>query len=59
MDINNNIYKKIKKIMDYLEQESDKPSLPHNYETRIWEAGYKKAMLSVKNFISNIFKQDL
>lgn len=53
------IYKKLEKIMDYLEQESNKPSLPHNYETRIWEAGYKKAIQSVKNFISNIFKENL
>ena len=51
----NNIYIKIQKIIDYLEEESDKPSSYHNYESRIWDSGYRKAMKSAKEFILNIF----
>lgn len=54
----NNMYIKIQKIIDYIDEELNKPYLYHNYETRIWQAGYRRAMKSVKEFILNVLNKN-
>lgn len=52
------LYKKLKQILDYIEDELKKPINNHNYETRIWSSGYRWAMIKIKNFIWDILNKD-
>ena len=54
----NNLYKKIEQLLSFINEELDKPSNRHSYETRIWEKGYKRGMLVVKKFIENMLYKD-
>ena len=54
----NNIYKKIGQLLSFVNEELDKPLSRHNYEIRMWEKGYRRAMLGVKRFIENMFYKD-
>ena len=53
-----NLYEKLKKILNYIEDEANKEISNHSYETRIWSKGYRKAMITIKNFISNLLSKD-
>jgi len=53
-----NLYEKLKHILNYIEYESNKPIDNHNYETRLWSKGYKKAMVTIKSFLLNILNKD-
>ncbi len=53
------IYKKIEKLRCFVKSESDKQFSNHNCETRLWEKGYRSAMIAVKNFIDHLFHKDV
>jgi len=52
------LVEKLKKILSYVEDESNKPIENYNYETRIWSKGYRKAMITLKNYIWDILNKD-
>lgn len=54
----NKLYKKLKEILDFVEDEVNKPLDNYNYETRLWSKGYRKALITVKNFIWDIVNRD-
>lgn len=54
----NKIYKKLKRILEYVEGEADKPVNSSSYNLRMWELGYKNAMATVRDFIWKILNED-
>lgn len=51
-------YEKLRLILQYIEDEASKPLENHNYETRLWSKGYRKAMIIIENYIWNILNSD-
>lgn len=42
----------LKLILQYIVDESMKPLGSYNYETRLYTKGYRKAMITIKEFIT-------
>ncbi len=53
--MNDELYVKLKQLLDLVEREAEKPLEDYNYEVRIWSKGYQKAMITIKDYIWNIF----
>ncbi|WP_186430446.1 hypothetical protein [Clostridium sp. BSD9I1] len=53
-----NLFEKLLQILQFIETEADKPLNNDNYETKIYNKGYKEAMIAVRDFIWNIFNSD-
>lgn len=52
---NDELYAKLKILLDFVENEAKKPLDNYNYEVRIWSKGYQKAMITIRDYILNIF----
>ena len=48
--ISDALSEKLKLILQYIEDVASKPLENHNYETRLWSKGYRKAMIGRRNF---------
>ena len=51
------LYEKLKDILQFIDSETSKPLDTHNYETTIWSHGYKKAMITVRDYIWNVLNR--
>ena len=45
------LYEKLMLVLQYMEDEISKPLDNHNYETRAWSKGYRKALIMVQTYI--------
>ncbi|WP_198006270.1 hypothetical protein [Alkaliphilus oremlandii] len=54
----NKLYDTIKTLLNFIEDESRKELNNSSYEARIWSKGYKKAMVTIRNFIWNLLNKD-
>lgn len=52
------LFEKLLQILQFIENEADKPLNNDNYETRIYNKGYREAMITVRDFIWNTFNSD-
>lgn len=52
------LFEKLKQILQFVEDEASKPLDDYNYETRLWSTGYRKAMITTRNFIWKILNRD-
>lgn len=53
-----NLFEKLLQILQFIENESNKPLNNDDYETKLYNKGYKEAMIAVRDFIWNIFNSD-
>ncbi|MBE6066082.1 MAG: hypothetical protein E7211_00055 [Clostridium lundense] len=53
-----NLFEKLLQILQFIENESAKPLNNDDYETKLYNKGYKEAMIAVRDFIWNIFNSD-
>lgn len=49
------VYEKIQKVLNMVEEEIKRPLDNYSYETRLVSKGYRKGMQAVKKLIWNIF----
>ncbi|WP_425807727.1 hypothetical protein ACHOLT_10000 [Desulfitobacterium sp. Sab5] len=48
------LFDKLKQILQFVEAKANKPLDNYNYETRLWSKGYRKAMITTRDFIWRI-----
>jgi hypothetical protein len=56
--ISRKLYLKLIQILNFVDNEANKPLDNYNFETTLWSKGYKKAMITVRNFIWQTLNSD-
>lgn len=52
------LFEKLIQILQFIENEANKPLNNDDYETRLFSKGYRRAMITVRDFIWNVFNND-
>ena len=55
MNEDKEVYEKIQKVLEVIEEEVKRPLDNYSYETRLVSKGYRKGLLAVKKLIWSIF----
>ncbi len=51
MTSKSSLYESLKLLLQYIEEEASKPLDNHNYGTRLWSKGYRKALITIQTYI--------
>lgn len=52
------LFEKLLQILQFVEDEATKPIEDYNYETRLWSTGYRKAMITTRDYIWKILNRN-
>lgn len=55
LSLKDDFYEKLKLLLDFVEQESKKPSENESYAALVWNKGYRNAMIKVRDYIWKLF----